>query len=126
MKSIEIREFYMKRCQCIENSRCANKSSVFLLSLIIINLIFFVSTPRSYSLQAIGDNELQISDNNRYLLTVCDYLRRTLRGKTPVVLYIDGKVHLVGDVSSSMLDTCVGAIFSTTPGRTLKTVQLLA
>ena len=66
------------------------------------------------------------SDQQRYLMTVCDHLRRTLRGKTPVVLYIDGKVHLVGDVHPRTVDTCVGVIFSTTPGKGLKTLQLLS
>ena len=69
---------------------------------------------------------VQQSDQNGYLLTVCDHLRRTLRGKTPVVLYIDGKVHLVSDVHPRTLETCVGVIFSTTPGKGLKTRQLLA
>jgi len=58
-------------------------------------------------------------DAQGYMLTVCDHLRRTLKGKTPVVLYINGELHLVGDVPQQRAAACIDGIFATTPGKAI-------
>ena len=63
-------------------------------------------------------------DANGHIMTVCDHLRRTLKGRIPAVLYIDGRVHLVGDRWHQHVDTCIGVIFATTPGKGGRVVQL--
>lgn len=63
-------------------------------------------------------------DANGHMMTVCDHLRRTLKGRIPAVLYIDGQVHLVGDRWHQHADTCIGVIFATTPGKGGRVVQL--
>lgn len=62
---------------------------------------------------------LYLSDTQGYMLTVCDHLRRTLKGKTPVVLYINGQLHLAGDHPQQRSAACIDGIFATTPGKAI-------